>query len=65
MFFFFFLLQTIYTIWVVENYNSNQKIEDLDIDGREKEDGNRGEVQETELKTLLKKLEGKGWYEED
>lgn len=49
----------------MENYNSNQKIEDLDIDGREKEDGNRGEVQETELKTLLKKLEGKGWYEEN
>ncbi|KAG4921855.1 hypothetical protein JHK82_050812 [Glycine max] len=50
---------------LVQNYNSNQKIEDLDIDGREKEDGNRGEVQETELKTLLKKLEGKGWYEEN
>lgn len=30
------VLHTIYTVWVMGNYNSNQKVGDLEIDGREK-----------------------------
>ncbi|RDY04666.1 hypothetical protein CR513_11592, partial [Mucuna pruriens] len=32
------VLQTIYTVWVMQNYNSNQKDGDLEIDGRERGD---------------------------
>lgn len=42
-----------------------KKIGDLDINWREKEDDNRGEVQETEVGTLLKKLDGEEWCKED
>ena len=41
-----------------------KKIGDLDINWREKEDDNRGEVQETEVGTLLKKLDEE-WCKED
>ncbi|TKY54154.1 hypothetical protein E2542_SST18560 [Spatholobus suberectus] len=34
-----FVLQTVYTVWVMGNYNSNQKEGDLDIEGREKGNG--------------------------
>ena len=42
-----------------------KKIGDLDINWREKEDDNRGEVQETEVGTLLKKLDDEEWCKED
>ena len=42
-----------------------KKVGDLDINGREKEDVNRGEVQETEVGTLLKKLDGEECCKED
>ncbi|XP_020225964.1 uncharacterized protein LOC109807762 isoform X2 [Cajanus cajan] len=35
----FFVLQTVYTVWVAGNYNSTQKDGDLEVDGRDNENG--------------------------
>lgn len=55
-------LFTLFGLWRITI--PTKKIGDLDINGREKEDVNRGEVQETEVGTLLKKLDEE-WCKED
>ena len=62
-FFFCCRLFTLFGLWRITI--PTKKIGDLDINGREKEDVNRGEVQETKVGTLLKKLDGEECCKED
>jgi len=62
---FFFVANYLHYLGCGELQFQPKKIGDLDINGREKEDVNRGEVQKTEVGTLLKKLDGEECCKED